>query len=97
MLAGRGHQQGSEVVRRCGKQGAQEGEEEGDRTGGKAGSHTQLMGSRGSGKSVCVQGPVFPRCVMETHYTRVCTCLCAHAGYLHVWVHNPAGERGTQP
>lgn len=44
----------------------------------------------------CVQGPVFPRCMMETHYTRGCTCLCAHAGCLHVWVHNPMGERGIQ-
>lgn len=56
----------------------------------------EVLESHASCMAVCVQGPMFPRCVMETHDTRVCTCLCVHAGCLHVWVHNPMGERGTQ-
>lgn len=95
-----GRQQGSEVVRRCGKQGAQEGQEG---VGGPQAKRAVALSRWDVGvlesHASCrqrVQGPVFPRCVIETHYTRVCMCLCAHAGCLHVWVHNPMGERGIQ-
>ena len=84
MLAGPGHQQGSEVVRRCGKQGAQEGEAEGGRTGGKGGSHTQLMGSRASGKSCFLHGSVCSgACVPEVH----------DGNTLHPCVHMPVCAR----
>lgn len=83
MLAG--PQQGSEIGQKVQEAGSPRRRRRGWEDQRQSGQSHSADGHRGSGKSrflqaVCVQGPVSPRCVMETHYTRCArACVCMQA------------------